>query len=228
MSTRQCPHCNSTVSYADQPVRYCPFCGGSLAQTAQDGPSALERRVQAEKKPARKYALIQAALAEDPDDFAANRALLFHGRLHEKPTHGRTVDFANIKCHLLTIFDTPSLFDDAALQAKYEELLRGPQLQRTMALAPDADAFFQAYIEALAYQYIDLFIRGSSRISTYAFGLPRSAASMARAASEPVRRMLANIRGAARLTEAERALLSRAVREGFARVFPGYTGLLEA
>lgn len=227
MSALPCPHCGSAVSFEALPVRFCPFCGGSLA-TAEPPPlSALERRVQAERKPQKKYALIQAVLQANPDDFAANRALLFHGRLHEPPQRGRTLVFSNIKCHLLSIFENPAQYDEATLAAKHDELLRGPQLLRTMALAPNADAFFAFYLDMLAGLYIELFIRGDSRVRTYAFGFQRSDAAMARQAADPVRRMLVNIQQSPRLTEAERALLLQAVRKGFAQAFPGYREALE-
>lgn len=223
--TMTCPHCGQTVDTGDATARFCPLCGQALAtQPAQ--PSDLERRLTAEKKPKKKYAMIQAELAKNPDDFAANAALLFHGRLHE-PMKGRALDFSIIKCHLLCVFHEPDQYPKDVLDDKYEELLRGAQLRRTMALAPDADAFFGAYIRRLAFEYIDLFIRGDSRYSNVAFGIGRTPESLARKCADPVRAMLAEIAQTGRLTEAERALLLASLREGYAQVFPGFARFIE-
>lgn len=227
MATETCPHCGGTVQTDHGPVRYCPYCGGLLAETAQKGPSALEKRIMAETKPERKFKIIQEALAASPDDFEANRALLYHGRLHEKLAKRKGLDYSVIRCHLMSIFENPAQYTPQELDAKYEELLRDPQLIRTMALAPDGDAFFDEYIRDMAYLYIDLFLRGDSKNSTFAFGFGRSLESTAGRCAIPTKAMLAEIRQTSRLTEAERALLYSAVRSGFARIFLGHEALLD-
>ncbi|MDL2319314.1 zinc ribbon domain-containing protein [Eubacteriales bacterium OttesenSCG-928-A19] len=220
MTTMQCPHCGGEIqNEKGQPARFCPYCGKTL-QTGQ-GPSPLEQRLGAERKPKKKHQIIQEVLAQNPDDLEANRALLFHGRLHEPMARGRDLDFSIIKCHLLSVFHTPEKYAPEILAAKYEELLRGPQLRRTMALSPDPDAFFAEYIDRLAYEYVDLFVRGDSKYSAVAFGIGRTPDSLARKCAEPVRDMLAEIERTDRLSETERALLRGAVRTAYARVFMG-------
>lgn len=230
MSTMQCPHCGSDIHIQEgQPVRFCPFCGKSTQQDAGSAPSALDANLAGEKNPKKKYQMIRQALDANPEDFAANRALLFHGRLHEPlaRTRARGLDFSIIKSNLLIVFDTPDACDEAALAAKYDELLRDPQLQKTMALSPDADAFFRDYLHELAYSYIHLFIRGDSKNNSLAFGFNRSQESTAKKCAEPVRRMLRNVQASDRLTDAQRMLLLGAIREGFAREFPGFDALLD-
>lgn len=223
----KCPHCGMDVQKTSAvPARFCPFCGKTLGNAAQ-GPSDLEKRIQAEKNPKKKYKIIQDALAAAPDDFDANLALLYHGRLHESLTHGNKLDYAIIKCHLLSIFHTPDQYTPQELDAKYEELLRGPQLQKTMALAPDPDALFAEYVYALAAQYVDLFIRGDTRNNSVGFGFMRSQASLARRCAPIVRGMMAMIAGEERMTLPERQLFAAALREGYARSFPGHMGELD-
>lgn len=220
MTSMECIHCGSTIAVEEgQQLRFCPFCGKPL--TAEQGPSDLEKRIHAEKKPKKKYAIIQEALRVNPDDLEANRALLFHGRLHEPMTRGSGIDFSIIKCYLLHIFDDPSAYSDAVLDAKYDELLRDAQLQRTMTLSGDPETFFADYIGRLAFEYIDLFLRGDSKYASVAFGFARSMDSIARRVAPVVRHMLDEIAISARLTGEERALLLTAVREGYGRVFPG-------
>lgn len=229
MITKQCPHCGSNIQMEEnQPVRFCPFCGKTLEAEAQQGPSALEKRLTGEKNPKKKYRIIQDALATSPDDFEANKALLFHGRLHEPLARGKGLDFSIIKSHLLSVFGTPQAYDEAERAAKLEELLRGEQLRRTMALAPDADAFYAEYMYRMAQEYIDLFIRGDSKNNSLAFGFNRTPDSTARKCAPQVAAMLQEIGGAQDVTDAERALLIAAVREGYNRVFPGYMKYLDA
>ncbi|MDR0896847.1 MAG: hypothetical protein LBN04_03220 [Oscillospiraceae bacterium] len=217
MQTLQCPRCGGEITYeTGRTPRLCPFCAAAFVATDPAAPdSPLEARLKAETRPKKKYAMIQAALRENPDDFAANRALLFHGRLHE-PMRGHSVDFSIVKCHLMHIFE-----DGVDNAAAYEELLRGDQLRRTMALAPDADAFFAAYLRRLAYEYIDLFIRGDSRNARGALGFPLRAETVAARCAEAVRKMLEGVMGSARLEAGEKLLLTEAIRDGYARAFPG-------
>lgn len=217
--TITCPHCEKTVGFGDgQPVRFCPYCGKALDPQADAGSSALEKRLMAEKKPIRKYQIIQEALAANPDDYDANLALLYHGRLHE-PMKGRQLDFSIIKGHLLCVFHEPDKLAPEVLDEKYEELLRGPQLRRVLALAPDPDAQFEAYLRRLAFDYVDLFIRGDSRYANVVFGFSRSPDALARRCAAPVQRMLEEISKTDRLEPDERILLRTAVRDAYTRVF---------
>lgn len=228
MTNEPCPHCGEALpDTGSKALRYCPHCGKALNAPPAREISELEKRITAEKRPQRKYKLIQEALAKAPDDFEANRALLYHGRLHETIASRKGIDFSAIKCHLMSVFERPSDYTDEVLDAKYDELLRGPQLMKTMALAPDTDAFFAAYIHDMATLYIDLFIRGDSKNSTLAFGFSRMQEGIARKCAEPVRAMLAEIAATGRLTDVERVLFRHAVIDGYGRVFPGYANLLQ-
>lgn len=221
MITIKCTHCNGEIQ-AEESLRpkLCPYCGKPFDGTQKPKASGLETRLAAERDPKKKYKIIQEALSIAPDDFEANKALLFHGRLHE-PMRGRAVDFSIIKCYLLRVFDQPGAYTQEKLDEMFDELLRGPQLQITMALAPDGDVFLAEYLRRLAYEYIDLFIRGDSKYSRVAFGFSRSLAAMAQKCAVPVRNMLDNIQDSGQLDDTQRLLLYHAVRDGFAAVFPG-------
>ena len=214
----KCTHCGHEMR--DEAVKFCSNCGAALHVEVAE-PSPFAQRLQQETKPDRKYQLIQAVLAENPDDFEANEALLFLGRLHEK-RRGRALDFSIIKCHLLCIYDEPEKLSADAYDEKHHELFEGEQLMRTMALAKSPGAFFKAYLERMAREYIDLFIRGDSRYATWGFGFSRSMDSLAKTCAEPVRRMIARVQDDERLDDERRALLERAVADGFAGVFAGH------
>lgn len=223
MTEKSCPHCGEEIrTVGDKPALFCQHCGKAIAEHQE---SPLSRRLRAEKNPKKKHAMIQAALAENPDDFDANRALLHHGRLHEPFAVRKGISFANIKCHLLSVLEKPSEYTSAELDEKYEELLRGEQLRRTMALAPDADAFFDAYLLRLASEYVDLFLRGDSRNSGI-FGFPMREDTVARRCARTVRAMLEEIDRTPRLDAGERASMRRALCRGYAQVFPSYAAEL--
>lgn len=229
MKNPNCPVCGGAMearALEGQTVYACPACAARQGiASAEKKPSALQEKLAKERKPKVKYAIIQEALKANPDDFDANRALLYHGRLHE-PMRGRGLDFSIVKCHLLSIFHTPEKYSAREMAEKAEELLRGEQLQKTMALSGDGEAFFAEYIEKLSAEYVDMFIRSDSRYANMAFGFARSKDSLAKTCAEPVRRMLENIRESALLDENQRMLLLRAVRQGYTSLFPGYAGSL--
>ncbi len=215
--TIHCAKCGGEMQVPEGQVpRLCPYCGSSLTSPSV---SPLEERLRAERDPKRKYRIIQETLAASPDDFDANKALLFHGRLHEPMR--KALDFSILKCHLLTVFDTPDEYSPQGLDDKYEELLQGPQLRKTMALAPDADAFFAEYLHRLAREYVDLFIRGDSKVAHAAFGFPRSQDSVARICADRVSRMLRAVAVSDRLDANTRLLLRQALLDGFSALFPG-------
>ena len=232
----KCPACGGTMRLEEgRLLRACPYCGAELSrETAArgweiPGPSELEKKLAKENNPKKKYKLILAALEKDPNDFGANRALLYHGRLHEDCITRRGIDYSVVKCYLFNVFESPEKYTDEELDAKYAELLEGEQLKKVLSLCGDADVFFRDYIRCLAAQYVDLFIRGESRNSTVMFGFRRSLDSTAKLCAEPVKKMLRTIAQSARLDgrEETRALLAASVRAGYDALFPGRSGYLE-
>ncbi len=222
MRTIQCSKCGGEMQVPEgQAPRLCPYCGKSLAENLQSkAVSELEARLSAERNPKKKYKMIQEALAAEPDSFEINRALLYHGRLHE-PMKGRDVDFSIVKCHLFSIFEKPDAYSPKELDAKYEELLDGPQLKKTIALAPDGDAFLVEYLRYLAQDYVDLFIRGDSRNSRMVFGFARSADATAKLCGEAVSMMLKNLQASERVDDNQRLILRQAILDGYSAIFPG-------
>lgn len=232
----KCPACGGTMRLEEgRLLRACPYCGAELSREAAargweiPGPSELEKKLAKENNPKKKYKLILAALEKDPNDFGANRALLYHGRLHEDCITRRGIDYSVVKCYLFNVFESPEKYTDEELDAKYAELLEGEQLKKVLSLCGDAAVFFRDYIRCLAAQYVDLFIRGESRNSTVMFGFRRSLDSTAKLCAEPVREMLRTIAQSARLDgrEETRALLAASVQAGYDALFPGRSGYLE-
>ena len=228
MNIVKCTFCDAEIQTEEGRMpNFCPFCAQPFAQNGSTPAfSALQERLSAIKKPKDKYALIMRTLMEKPDDFEANEALLFHGRLHE-PMRGKSLDFSIVKCYLFSAFATPEQFSQGQLSEKYEELLHGPQLVKTMSLSPNADQFFQSYLNRLALEYIDLFICGDANISRLPFGLAsRSKESIAKRSIAPVVKMLRNVNGALQLPEDMRAKLRTSLISGYTSLFPRERNLL--
>jgi len=173
---------------------------------------ALLARAAQERKPDRAHACIVQALEADPDSFAANRALLYHGKLYEVVR--RPGDFSLVKCYLLHVFEEPERYTPSQRDERVEELFRDPQLARTAALSGDEAAFLREYVRRLAREYVSIFIRGRSSIGRGAFGFPRSADVVRQRCAEVVATMEHNLRDEPRLTAEQCELLSEALRHG--------------
>jgi len=200
----------------------------TLDNATQRRPSELETSLQKTQKPKEKYRLIMEALAKNPNDFQANEALLYHGRLHEallRSSRGK-IDYSAIPCHLLSVLDKPEDYTTAIIDAKFEELLQGDQLKKTMRLSENPDAFFVGYLKRMAFEYINLFIQGDSQNSRSAFGFGKSQASVAKACAAPVRRMLSNLKHARQIDDAARDVLRAAIVDGYGTIFSGFGAFL--
>jgi hypothetical protein len=224
MTTIKCSWCNEQMQVEEEKrPRLCPFCGKPFEEIEDPlAPWPLDEALKKESNPKKKYKMIQEALAASPDDFGANRALLFHGRLHESLAmrDGR-LDYSIIKCHLFCVFDKPETYSGDMLAEKIQELINGEQLQKTMSLVHEPALFRVAYLRRLASEYIDLFLRSDPRYSQVTFGFPRSSDSIARKCAGAVIRMLGNIHESGLLDDASRNILLHAVYDGYMQIFPG-------
>jgi len=173
---------------------------------------ALLARAGQERKPNRAHAHIQEALAIDPNSFAANRALLYHGRLFEIAK--RPGDYMLIKCYLLNVFEEPGKYTAEKLDERINELFFDPQLERTSALSGDGPEFLRTYLRRLAQEYMRIFVRGRSDVSRTAFGFSRSEDFVQRRCEEIGAVMAQNMQAEPRLTEEQRGLLSEALAYG--------------
>ena len=225
-----CPLCAAVlkVDPDNLPEGLCCECGGLLTPRAHgaavllepgeapEPPEVLEHlaRAKRERKPDRARAHILKALEAGPDSFAANRALLYHGRLYEAVR--RPGDFALIKSYLLHMFEEPDRYTAAQKDERMEELFRDPQLKRTAALSGDKAAFLREYLNHLACEYMTIFVRGRSSVSRGIFGFGRSADSVRDQCALIVSAMERNLRAEPRLAEDQRELLIEALKHGLA------------
>ncbi|MBQ8535994.1 MAG: hypothetical protein IJ461_01115 [Clostridia bacterium] len=241
MQQAVCPLCGGalTLEPQAQPQVFCPHCQGDL-EAVMNGRAVIlkERRgcpaeepqavkladlARKTQDPQKRYQLLTQALAQYPDSLALNRALLFHGRHHER--NSRRIDFSVIKCYLLHPFEAPEAHSEAERQSYYEELFASPQLQKCMALSPDGASFYQAYLQELCAQYVEIFLKGSSRYMVSMFGIPLGRAE--KNLSVPAARMIRAMEQEPLLTPAQREELIRAFRLGYEKAL-GSTACLDA
>jgi len=187
---------------------------GNQAGLSPENPEVedLLARAEKERKPDRAYAHILLALETDPDSFAANRALLYHGKLHEAVR--RPGDYSVIKSYLLHMFEEPESYTPEQREARLEELFCDPQLMRTAALSGDGSTFLREYIQRLANEYMTIFVRGRSSVSRGVFGFSRSSDSVRERCAEIVAVMERNIQAEPGITAEQCGLLSEALTKG--------------
>lgn len=223
----------------------CPYCAAALtpqkngqAVFLKAGPAsmresaskpgaeaaALLQSAQAESDPVKRYALLKKAEEAAPEDLRVQKALLLHGRLHERDK--RKVDFSIIKCYLLHIFEEPEAYPPSRREEKLTELFSEDRLQKAMAMAPDPEAFLKDYLSALSAEYINLFLMGSSRHMKPLFGLSLGG-KPARLLAEPASVILSHMLAEQALAPLRRETLARAFYEAFTRTMDGETTWLD-
>ena len=223
MSELLCPQCGRTLD-AQTGAAFCPFCGGSLAKASStqedEAVRAVIAQVEALDSPVKKYELLHQAQQKYPDSLALAEELLFLGRLHER--NARMLDFSVIKSYLLNIYLEPEDIAPAKIDAMRAELFNYPDLERCLALSPDHDVFINHYLTKLSCQFIDLFLRGSSRYMRRVFGIGLESRAPKLLAS-PAVRMLAAMRDDAALTPKQRSQLMHAFYAAFSTQLGGDT-----
>jgi len=186
--------------------------------------SQLLRRAQDENDPKKRYALLCEAEEAAPNNMQVQKALLLHGRLHERDK--RKVDFSVIKCYLLHAFEEPETFSSAEREEIIRELVMEDRLVKAMELAPDGQAFLRDYLTALSGEYIHLFLRGSSRYMKPIFGFA-PAGKPAKLLAAPAACMLRCILKEPALSKDRQEMLAGAFYLAYAQEFQGETAYLD-
>jgi len=195
----------------------------TLSSPDQD-PAPYLKSAQEESDPTRRFALLKKAEEAAPEDLRVQKALLLHGRLHERDR--RKVDFSVIKCYLLHVFEAPQEYSLAQREQKIKELLEEERLQKAMALAGDPQAFLRDYLTTLSGEYIRLFLKGSSRHMKPIFGFA-PAGKPHKLLAEPVGAMIECMHSDPLLTRPQQEMLSRSFYAGFTQEFQGETLFLD-
>ncbi len=190
-----------------------------------DTAGALLQKSQEEGDPKKRYALLLEAEKANPDNLNVQKALLLHGRWHERDR--RKLDFSVIKCYLLHAFEEPKAHTAIQREQMVDELFHEERLGRAMSIAPDPRSFLQEYLTALSQEYIRLFLKGSSKHMRPVFGFA-PAGKPSKLLAAPAAGMIRSMLGDPLLTDEEQETLARAFYEGFDLECEGETGHLDA
>ena len=223
MSEILCPTCGKNVAQAEG-AAFCPYCGGALAKAVQppeaDAVRALLDQAAAMENPKKKHALLAQAMERHPDSLAIAEELLFLGRLYERSA--RQLDFSVIKSYLLMLYLEPETLTPEEIATMRASIFTHPDLARCLRLAADPNAFLDQYLTKLCTQFIELFLRGSSRYMRRFFGMGLESRAPKYLAA-PAGYMLAAMQQDAQLTQEQRMLLMRAFHKAFATQLGGDT-----
>ena len=227
MSERKCPRCGKTVP-ADSAAAFCQYCGAPLGENSpkpeKEAVRELMKQADRQTDPIKKHALLAKAMEEDPQSLAVGEELLLLGRLHER--NPRKLDFSVIKSYVLNAYLEPEEYSDKQREAMRGEIFNHPDLARCLELCEDENAFLTRYLTRLSNQFIDLFLKGSSRYMRRFFGMGLESRAPKLLAS-PTARMINGMRADPLLTGEQRALLTHAFYGAFSAQMGGDTQWLD-
>ena len=173
-----------------------------------------------ESDPVKRYALLTKAEQASPQDLRVQKALLKHGRLHERNKH--RVDFSIIKCYLLHMFEEPQAHTTTQQEEMIRELFFEERLIKALELADDPEAFLLEYLTELSREYIRLFLQGSNRYMKSIFGFS-TGGKPAKLLAVPSAAMIKRMFHEPLMTEDQRKTLSQAFYAAFEQEFDGET-----
>jgi hypothetical protein len=170
------------------------------------------------------YACLKRAEIMAPDSLDVQRALLMHGRLHER---GRVAgDYRVIKCYLLHCFEHPEKHSEQEQEQMAREIFDSPHLKNCLALSPQPEAFMKDYLTELCAEYMHIFIAGDTSHAPAIFGLATKG-MLHRYLAKPSNDLLRNVLSSPWLSEEEQLLLARSFYQAFHRQMEGQTKELD-
>ena len=178
-----------------------------------------------EQEPTLRYQLLMRAKELAPGSLPVQRALLMHGRLHERDA--RHPDFSVIKCYLLHVFEHPEQHQEEDIRNKTRELFDHPDLLSCLALAENPDGFLRDYLEEMSETYIRMFLEGDSSNVPSLFGLTRKH-SIPRYLAPPMADIIHNMLSSAYLRVSEQQLAASTFYRACHRHLKGDTAFLDA
>lgn len=187
--------------------------------------ASLLARAKAQQDPVRRYALLEQAEQSAPDDLNVQRALLMHGRLHERSS--RKLDYSVIHCYLFHVFEHPEQHDEPSQEQSARALLSEPRLLRCLSLAQDPDAFLRGYLTDLAAEYMRIFILPDRSHAPWAFGLALTG-QRGRHMAQPAYAVLKNLLSCPWYTQKEQRMTARAFYQAYFSEMDGDVTALDA
>lgn len=164
------------------------------------------------------YRCLQRAEVMAPDSLAVQRALLMHGRLHERSA--KTLDYSVVKCYLWHGFEHPEKHTQEEQQRMARELFDDKRLQLCLGLSAEPEAFLRQYLEELAQEYLRLFVAGDASHVPKLFGLhPRG--QLHKYLARPAADIIRNALSSPYLNAQEQLMAARAFYKAYYRQLEG-------
>jgi hypothetical protein len=186
--------------------------------------SGLLAQAQEEEDPVKRYEILKKAEAAAPRDLRVQKALLLHGRLHER--NGRQLDYSVIKCYLLHAFEPTKEHTSAQREKMILELFNEDRLKQAMEFADDPEAFLKDYLTALSGDYIRLFLKGNNRYMNHVFGFSLGG-KPSKMLAVPAAAMISRMLNEHILLPEQGTMLARAFYNAYELEFPGETADLD-
>lgn len=163
MTGIQCPVCGKLINYdAEKPV-FCFVCGSRLEGDLSAEETLIAEALK-EKDPVRRHDKLLQAKAQYPESLEVERQLLYLGRLWER---GGKPDFYRIPFWPLSVFETPRLFSKKQREQMIDTFFDNPELDRVANMSPDRQEFINEYLEYMAKEYVEMFIKSSTSNTTF-------------------------------------------------------------
>ena len=213
MSYPVCPRCHKEAQTAE--AAFCAYCGAPIQQRKEELSGELKKlleKIQKQQDPVKKHKLIEEGVAQYPESLELAEEKLYLGRLYERST--RTVDFSVIKCFVWHLYLTPEEFSAEKKAEMRREIVAHPDLMRCLELADNREVYMRRYLERLAQEFVNLFLKGSSRYNGTFLGF-RLGTNMGKTLANPMTKMLRNIHGDMELTSEQREQLYDALYRAF-------------
>lgn len=168
--------------------------------------------------PRHAWKLLQRAEIMAPDSLDVQRALLMHGRLHER--NPRALDYGVVKCYLLHGFEHPEKHSEEELKEMARELFEHRRLQTCLSLSPDPDAFMKQYLEDLAGEYLRIFVISDSTHVPRIFGM-QAPGQLHKYLARPAADIISNMMSSPFLSAQQQVLAAKAFYRAFYRQVEG-------
>ena len=209
MAEQLCPKCHKTITAADS-AAFCPYCGEKLPVQESGLDLSL---VHGESDPVKKHEMLEKLLAENPDSLEVAEEILYLGKLYLRGQKG--LDFSVIKCYVLNVYLEPDEMKKDRREALRREIFSHPDLDRCLRLTQNKDAFLRRYLQHISGEFIDLFLKGSTRHMRSFFGFVNQSKAPKYLAA-PVVKMMLNMQRDETLTQEQRQLLMQSLYAAFA------------
>lgn len=175
--------------------------------------------------PRHAWKLLQRAEVLAPDSLDVQRALLMHGRLHERSP--KALDYSVVKCYILHAFEHPEQHSEEELKDMAQELFEHRKLQECLRLSPDPNAFLKQYLEDLSQEYLRIFVISDSSHVPRIFGL-QAPGQLHKYLAKPAADIIRNMLSSPFLSAEHQTLAARAFYQAYHRQVEGRVEALDA